>query len=1202
VTAVSFGASGAASFVINSPTQITAVVGAGSTGNVTVTNPSGTGSGPTTITYVAAAPTAASAAVTRVISDYNGYWSSTAASTVLANQPDTRHNMTAFTYNSLIYSTGVNNASLAANGVTPNVMGDFRSLPINAIVGNTSSSSSSNYIALATKVDGNATVGNYLAPGVVGLKVRDVLIDGVKGLDLGTGVTNISTTMMLDFTVSNVVAGAVTDANPDILVTQTASPSGAVDIYAFLDSNGNIVGNPVQANHSAIAAIGTYKLDLFTLQTNSPYATATPIGNGPANGVRDIRMIAFKMTDFGLTTTTAPQVTDFILMPGGDSDPAFIAYNADSFQIPAPVITSQPTSQVVCPNTSGSVTFTVTATGAGPIYQWRKNGIDIPGATSASYTINNVVTADAGAYDVMVSNPAGSVLSNTVYLNAFISLNPSSASVCINSAATISASANGGSITYQWYSNTTNSSTGGSIIPGATSSSYAPPTTPAGVKYYYATAITNGQSCTAVSTSAAAITVNATSVGGTASTSQPICSGSTATISLSGSTGSIQWEESSNGNTWTTVTAGTGGTSSTYTTAILTATTYYRAKVTSGVCADAYSNIITVNVNPPSNAGTASANQVVCAGTPATVSISGFVGAIQWQQSTNGTTGWTAVTTGSGAQTSTYTTGNITTPMWYRAAVTNGVCPVAYSAAIAIATASTTWNGANWTNGVPTSTTAAIITGNFTATANITACTMTVNNNAAVNIPSGFNVNLYGALTVSSGSFTLNNNANLLQQTGAANTGNIIIKRSTVPLMRLDYVMWSSPVSGQNLQAFSPITLADRFYTYTPASNLYTVVASPSTTNFADATGYLIRLPNNHPVTPTLWTGTFTGVPHNGNFNASVTSGAFNAVGNPYPSAISADAFITANSITQALYFWRKTNNTANTSYATYTLAGGTGTLANTGGDPNAMIPDGIVQVGQGFIVKAPASTISFTNSMRLANATSLLFRSVAERHRIWLNLTNTTGVFSQAMISYMTGATSGIDAAIDGPFMDDSATALTSVIEGAHYAIQGRAVPFEASDVVPLGFKTGTAGTFQITLDHTDGLFTDTNQDIYIKDNITNLTHNLLSGPYSFTSGSGSFNNRFEIVYSPMLAVNNPVVGQNDIIAYQQDGQIIIKSATLQMEKVDVIDIRGRIIIDDSIIHGLETALPLDGIADQMLLLRIILENGATITKKIVN
>ncbi|UYZ62525.1 PQQ-dependent sugar dehydrogenase [Hymenobacter weizhouensis] len=76
----------------------------------------------------------------------------------------------------------------------------------------------------------------------------------------------------------------------------------------------------------------------------------------------------------------------------------------------APSISTQPASRSVAPGQSAS--FTVQATGTAPLsYQWQKDGVNISGATGATYTIASVTAADAGQYRVVVSNAAGSVTS-----------------------------------------------------------------------------------------------------------------------------------------------------------------------------------------------------------------------------------------------------------------------------------------------------------------------------------------------------------------------------------------------------------------------------------------------------------------------------------------------------------------------------------------------------------------------------------------------------------------------------------------------------------------------------------------------------------------------------------------------------------------------------------------------------------------------
>ena len=82
----------------------------------------------------------------------------------------------------------------------------------------------------------------------------------------------------------------------------------------------------------------------------------------------------------------------------------------------APAITTQPANQIVI--VPAAATFSVVATGTAPLsYQWQRNGVNISGATAASYTTAATSSADNGAsFTVTVSNAAGSVPSNAATL------------------------------------------------------------------------------------------------------------------------------------------------------------------------------------------------------------------------------------------------------------------------------------------------------------------------------------------------------------------------------------------------------------------------------------------------------------------------------------------------------------------------------------------------------------------------------------------------------------------------------------------------------------------------------------------------------------------------------------------------------------------------------------------------------------------
>jgi alpha-tubulin suppressor-like RCC1 family protein len=124
-----------------------------------------------------------------------------------------------------------------------------------------------------------------------------------------------------------------------------------------------------------------------------------------------------------------------------------------------PAITTQPVDVTV--RAGQNATFRVVATGSSPLgYQWRKNGIDVAGATSAALTIAAAQSADAGSYDVIVSNPASSITSAaatlTVNVPPTITTPPASLTVVVGKIATFTVVASGTEpMSYQWRKGTT---------------------------------------------------------------------------------------------------------------------------------------------------------------------------------------------------------------------------------------------------------------------------------------------------------------------------------------------------------------------------------------------------------------------------------------------------------------------------------------------------------------------------------------------------------------------------------------------------------------------------------------------------------------------------------------------------------------------------------------------------------------------------
>lgn len=186
---------------------------------------------------------------------------------------------------------------------------------------------------------------------------------------------------------------------------------------------------------------------------------------------------------------------------GGNSD------SDSSSTITVPTITTQPTSQTV--SEGASVSFSVVASSTATLsYQWRKAGTSISGATSATYSISAAASSDAGSYDVVVTNSAGSVTSSaaTLTVNATgsptITTQPTSQSVAVGASATFSVVATSSTtLSYQWRKD-------GTAISGATSASYAISSVASSDAGSYDVVVTN--SVGSATSSAATLTVTTT--------------------------------------------------------------------------------------------------------------------------------------------------------------------------------------------------------------------------------------------------------------------------------------------------------------------------------------------------------------------------------------------------------------------------------------------------------------------------------------------------------------------------------------------------------------------------------------------------------------------------------------------------------------------------------------------------------------------
>lgn len=638
---------------------------------------------------------AVSQSTTRIITDFGGYWSSTTAS---PNPllPDTSHMLLGFTFDGVTYSTGVNDAILTNRGVTY-TPADFRAFPVSGIAGTYGSGAGGGiacYITMARKNDGLPNAANV--PAVADYNIRNALIDGIHGLDLGTGVTNLPTSAEMNFRIYNIDATKINDNEPDIILTQIADPTAAQnDVYTLRDINGNQVGNAYSQVMNTVPSFGTYALDLYSLTPNTPYNAATvySITAAQTNSTRPIRVVALKLSVFGIDASNEGQVVSLKIAPSGISDYAFIAYNTRSILLSPNVSQNPPlTNTTLCDDGTAHFSVVATAANGGVLsYIWEEStdggnswnavidGGNYAGATTSRLSVTDPTNATRYRVTVTEANNPNPVTSELFEVN--IIPNPTAPSnitiagggtVCRGTPIQLTSTVTGGSnLYYQWESDPTGT-TNFQAIPGANLSTYVPPVDQTGTMNYRLR-VSSGSACIPSLTSPVQVI---TTDGISSFSGDERCGPGTVTLTAAATSGTINWYTQDIGST--AVTSGT-----TYSPNLSSSTTYY---VSTSTCASSPRVPVRAIINPVSAGGTITGGDVIV--TPGnnatTLTLTGNTGnVVKWQSSTDNFASNIVDIANSSSQ---LTVTNITQTTQYRALVQSGTCPAAFSAATTITT------------------------------------------------------------------------------------------------------------------------------------------------------------------------------------------------------------------------------------------------------------------------------------------------------------------------------------------------------------------------------------------------------------------------------------------------------------------------------------------------------------------------------------
>jgi hypothetical protein len=539
---------------------------------------------------------------------------------------------------------------------------------------------------------------------------------------------------------------------------------------------------------------------------------------------------------------------------------------------------------------------------------------------------------------------------------------------------------------------------------------------------------------------------------------------------------------------------------------------------------------------------------------------------------------------------------------------------------------------------------------------NAYAKNLTVKSTGNLELPSTSNLTVADFVNVNTGGiFNIRDKASLVQINNVANTGIVNIQRTTRALSKLDYTYWSSPVAGFTLGGFSSVNSYMYSWIPTVSGNSGNWNPENNSSIMSIGKGYILRSPWGH-TDGTTYTTTFTGTPNNGDITTPISKGnlsgtaststfdgtdendEWNLIGNPYPSALNAATFLNLPAnvpfIAGTLYLWTHNSqpnaatidpfygdyalNYTDNDYAVFNTTGGTATAAaSTGGS----IPTGYIASGQSFFVKAAntmangtTANVTFNNNMRIAGQNGNFFKLTKnnkeeaipktvtdiERHRIWLNLTNNSGAFSQTLVGYVAGATQELDRSFDGESLGGNDVTFFSIIPEAELTIQGRALPFDENDQITLGYNSEINGELSIRIDHIDGLF-DT-QNIYLEDKELSIIHNLKENPYVFNTEKGDFNDRFVIRYTDKkLGTDTFNLSKSDEVNVIVNQNVTVQSSNELIKNIAVYDLLGRKIDSYKKVNALKYTLSHLNKTTAGLIVKITLDNDTVVSTKII-
>jgi hypothetical protein len=479
---------------------------------------------------------------------------------------------------------------------------------------------------------------------------------------------------------------------------------------------------------------------------------------------------------------------------------------------------------------------------------------------------------------------------------------------------------------------------------------------------------------------------------------------------------------------------------------------------------------------------------------------------------------------------------------------------------------------------------------------------------------------------------------------------NTVLKDGTNPAAPAT-INW---IAGYDGSPTTPISLARYWiYKFDNLANAYANWTQLSETSILSAgKGFTLKGSGAATATQNL---TFVGKPNNGTISNAVGANQLLLTGNPYPSALDADQFITDNlnanpSINGTLYFWEhyNTNNTHilrsyQGGYAIRNMSGGTPTSSvgvnfiSGAGTSSKKAPNRYIPVGQAFFVvgnNSSGGNVTFNNSQRdfhkedetgVSQTTYKNANNTAKKdhwtddsnaaivndgyQRIYLGFNAYNEEFHrQVLLAFMNDkADSEINNGYDAKNFDNSPTDLYLLNGTTKLAIEGEGY-FNIDKQYPLGIKTASEGKISIGIDKLENF--DKNTKLYILDKETATYHNIKNDWFEIELPAGVFNERFVLCFKKDKDKMNksdtldtvefkPTEDSNVLVTLNKN--VTVLSPDIEIKEIMAYDLLGRMVASYKQVNALTCTLNQLSKTSTPLILKITLTDATVTTKKIV-